>query len=113
VSSRLEKLEAEIVRLKGIRETLDSHYTRVRWIWWSLVLVAPGLFWGGLLGGLAMVFLTFVLVGVSTYIVQVRRFEVRSDIRIIEGYIAREVEGPRESRPVVLGEGWNRYKKGS
>ncbi len=111
MSPRREKLDAEIVRLQGMKDALDAHYSRVRWLWVSFLLIIPGLLFGGLLGGLIMGFLALAMAGVSTYLVQVRRFEVRSDISMIESYIERDSEEPRVSTPTVLGEGWNRYRQ--
>ena len=87
MQSRRDKLELELERLYAVREDLDQHYVRVRWSWASFVLVIPGYIFGGLLGAVAMFLAAGAIVGVSAYIIQVRRFEVRSDIKKIEGYI--------------------------
>lgn len=97
--------------MSAVRDELDTHYVRVRWSWGSFVLLIPGYIFGGVLGAIGMFLVAGAIVGVSAYIIQVRRMEVRSDIKMIERYIEIEEEGPRESRQVVLGEGWNRYAR--
>lgn len=92
VNDRIQRLEAELIRLQGQLDSLERDWRRIPWLSAFFLLVIPaGIVEGAL--GVALVILGVVtLMGVAAYLITVRKNEyrgemdsIRRDLTILRG----------------------------
>ena len=84
VTQKLERLDREVDRLRDQLSALDRDRRNAKHTLWLGLLGLPALYLVGFVAMVLVLFLTFTLYGVSSYLISVRQREYRSLIEYCE-----------------------------
>ena len=84
-----QRLEAEILRLQELHDSLDSAWPRTRWFALGLpIAVVAGFVWGVLWFWLIAI-TTVSFLATAAYLIRVRRKEYANEIQLVRGDLRR------------------------